>query len=206
MNGGIVWINGLFGSGKTTAAITLQRTRECAIFDAEDVGTIVARIARQAGRCADDFQHFRAWRKIVPVAAVAMANECAPVPVVMPMTVGVPEYRSEIRRALRESGIRYVEVYLACDVGECERRLVRREGRRGDWAVRRNSELISPFENDQEAETLDVRSIDPSAVADAIWQLWSRPLPWRSGRTRTLTGGSYMPHTSTDDGPSLRWN
>lgn len=175
MNGSIVWINGLFGSGKTTAAITMRRTRDCAIFDAEDVGALVARIARQAGRCADDFQHFRAWRKIVPIAAVAMANEFAPVPVVMPMTVGFPEYRNKIRRALRTSGIRYVEVYLACDAGECESRLVRRDGRRGDWAVRRNSELISAFENDQEAEILDVRSIDPDAVADAIWRLWSRP-------------------------------
>jgi len=64
----LVWINGAFGVGKTTAA---RRLRELdprwRIFDPESVGYMLR--ANLAEVAFDDFQDLSAWRALVPAVA-----------------------------------------------------------------------------------------------------------------------------------------
>lgn len=64
----LVWINGAFGVGKTTAA---RRLREMdprwRIFDPESVGYMLR--ANLAGVAFDDFQDLAGWRALVPAVA-----------------------------------------------------------------------------------------------------------------------------------------
>jgi predicted kinase len=64
----LVWINGPFGVGKTTAAQRVhERDSRWRIFDPEWVGYMLR--AHLAGVSFDDFQDLPAWRTLVPVVA-----------------------------------------------------------------------------------------------------------------------------------------
>jgi hypothetical protein len=64
----LVWINGPFGVGKTTAAQQIrERDARWRIFEPESVGYMLR--ANLAEVTLDDFQDLPAWRTLVPVVA-----------------------------------------------------------------------------------------------------------------------------------------
>lgn len=69
----IVWINGVFGVGKTTATRELVAANDSLRpFDPEWVGFMLTH--HLSDQEVSDFQDFPAWRRLVPVVADEVAR------------------------------------------------------------------------------------------------------------------------------------
>jgi hypothetical protein len=106
----IVWINGAFGSGKsTTAALLIDRLDDAKLFDPEYVGyMLMPFLASPTG----DFQDLPLWRHLVVEAMTGLATQY-PHTWVAPMTLINPAYRDEILGGIRAAGVEVLEVVLA---------------------------------------------------------------------------------------------
>ncbi|MCX4750683.1 NUDIX hydrolase [Kitasatospora sp. NBC_01287] len=102
----IIWVNGTFGAGKSTACRELvELLPGSTLFDPEEVGALLRRIV-PGRRMAEvrDFQELPAWRSLVTEAAAALLGE-VPGTLVVPMTLLRESYRDEIFGALAARGL-----------------------------------------------------------------------------------------------------
>ncbi|MGX1676108.1 AAA family ATPase [Streptomyces sp. NPDC055400] len=98
----IVWVNGAFGSGKSTLVDELSsRWPEALVYDPEMVGYVLREIVAVP---TGDFQDLRLWRRQVADLAVGLVEEYQR-PVLVPMTLVDPGYVEEIFGALKDAGI-----------------------------------------------------------------------------------------------------
>jgi AAA domain-containing protein len=98
----IVWVNGAFGSGKSTLVDELRpRWPEALVYDPEMVGYVLREIVEVP---TGDFQDLRLWRRQVADLAVGLVQEYQR-PVLVPMTLVNPGYVGEIFGALKDAGI-----------------------------------------------------------------------------------------------------
>ncbi|MGW8884981.1 AAA family ATPase [Streptomyces sp. NPDC055749] len=116
----IIWVNGAFGSGKTTLVAELhRRLPEALVYDPELTGFVLQRIP---GIPAGDFQDRPLWRRQVAGLATGLAQEYGK-PVLVPMTVVEPRYADEIFGELDAAGTAARHFYLDVPAPELERRL-----------------------------------------------------------------------------------
>ena len=116
----VVWINGPFGSGKTTLAEELRRQRPHAVvFDPEYIGYLLREALPHP---VADFQDLESWREIIAAAVTSLHRHHADLPLV-PMTLIQPTYRQEIFGALFAACVPLIEVFLRVDVEELRRRI-----------------------------------------------------------------------------------
>ncbi|MDG4859554.1 AAA family ATPase [Streptomyces sp. T-3] len=105
----IVWVNGAFGSGKTTLVDELRlRWPEALVYDPETVGYLLREIVEVP---TGDFQDLRLWRRQVGELAVGLVEEYGR-PVLVPMTLVDPGYVDEIFGALKSAGIEVHHFFL----------------------------------------------------------------------------------------------
>ncbi|MCM2390739.1 NUDIX hydrolase [Streptomyces albipurpureus] len=112
----IVWINGAFGAGKTTAARELiDLIPNSTLYDPELVGAQL-RLLLPPKRLAEvsDHRELPIWRRLVVDTAAALLAELGGV-LVVPMTLLRQEYRDEIFGALAARGIPVRHVLLRPD-------------------------------------------------------------------------------------------
>ncbi|MFC8431352.1 AAA family ATPase [Streptomyces sp. NPDC057253] len=116
----IVWINGAFGSGKTTLVEELRpRWPESLVFDPELVGYVLREIVDVP---TGDFQDLRLWRRQVAELAVGLVEEYRR-PLLVPMTLVHPGYLDEIFGALKDSDIAVHHFFLKVAPEVLERRI-----------------------------------------------------------------------------------
>lgn len=97
----IVWINGAFGSGKTTTARLLAAMVEDArTFDPEFVGYLLTKFVSAP---TGDFQDMPLWRELT-VQTLAGLHRDFPGTWIVPMTLVSPGYRKEIHGGVRALG------------------------------------------------------------------------------------------------------
>lgn len=116
----IIWINGAFGSGKTSVAGRLVRNlQNSMIFDPEEIGPLVRKIAATQ---IEDFQDMAIWRRLVADAIVALQDheDCD---LVVPMALLEPKYRREIFGVLVDSGLTLCHYVLHVEEAELRRRI-----------------------------------------------------------------------------------
>ncbi|MDH6579414.1 NUDIX hydrolase [Kitasatospora sp. MAP5-34] len=102
----IVWVNGTFGAGKTSACHELvELLPGSLLYDPELTGQGLRRVL-PPDRMApvSDFQDLPSWRRLVPEVAAALLSE-VPGPLVVPMTLLREDYRDEIFGALAARGL-----------------------------------------------------------------------------------------------------
>ena len=116
----IIWLNGAFGSGKTTTANELVELIPGArIFDPEIVGFMLRHYISEP---VPDFQDWPAWRALVPEVADQMLKHYGGV-LVAPMTVLRGDYLTEILDGLKKRGIEHLHVLLEVREDELVRRI-----------------------------------------------------------------------------------
>ncbi|GGK96110.1 ATP-binding protein [Planomonospora parontospora subsp. parontospora] len=99
----IIWLNGTFGAGKTTTAEELAGIVPGArVFDAEYVGYMLRAVPGLPE--VRNFQQWPPWRGLVVQTAVQLLAYLGGV-LVIPQTVLVEEYWTEIRLGLEKAGI-----------------------------------------------------------------------------------------------------
>ncbi|GAB3126220.1 AAA family ATPase [Streptomyces calidiresistens] len=117
----LIWINGAFGSGKTTLTEELRRRLpDALVFDPEWIGFVLREIVPVP---TWNFQDLVLWRRQVTSLAAGLVEEYPGRPVLVPMTPGNPAYLEEIIGGLRRSGIPLHHLFLKVSAGELERRL-----------------------------------------------------------------------------------
>lgn len=97
----IVWLNGAFGAGKTTAAHELlDLLPGSTLYEPELIGSGLRRmLPKERLGQVDDFQELRSWRRLVVDTAAALLTE-VPGPLIAPITLLCREYRDEMFGAL----------------------------------------------------------------------------------------------------------
>lgn len=116
----IVWVNGAFGSGKTTLVDVMRpRWPEVLVHDPEMVGYVLRKIVEVP---TGDFQDLRLWRRQVADLAVGLVEEYRR-PVLVPMTLVNPGYLGEIFGALKDAGIDVHHFFLKVSREVLEQRI-----------------------------------------------------------------------------------
>ncbi|MDN3292863.1 NUDIX domain-containing protein [Streptomyces ficellus] len=124
----IVWINGAFGAGKTSAARELiDLIPNSTVYDPEIIGGALRYLLPQK-RLAEvtDYQDLPMWRRMVVDAAAAMLAEIGGV-LVVPMSLLRQEYRDEIFGGLASRRIAVHHVVLTPEETILRGRIARRE-------------------------------------------------------------------------------
>lgn len=117
----LVWINGAFGSGKTTIAEALvAQMADALLYDPEQVGLMLGHLVPSSP--TGDFQDLAIWRHLVADVAAAMAAHYR-CPLVVPMTVVRRDYLDEIQGRIRTHGLTVQSVVLTVDAEELRRRI-----------------------------------------------------------------------------------
>lgn len=112
----ILWLNGAFGSGKTTAAYELnRRLPDSFVFDPESFGFCLFENIPAEYR-EQDFQDIPLWRETNRKMLEMLAERCSGV-VIVPMTLVNPDYWDEIIGEMRRNGtdVRHFVLYANRD-------------------------------------------------------------------------------------------
>jgi deoxyadenosine/deoxycytidine kinase len=97
----ILFINGAFGVGKTTAAeLLVKRIPNSLLYDAEEVGVFLSHIVRPIVRF-EDFQDLPMWRTLT-VATAQLLQQTYGRTLIMPMTIWYMPYFEEVLHGLRQ--------------------------------------------------------------------------------------------------------
>ncbi|MFD4032964.1 NUDIX domain-containing protein [Streptomyces sp. NPDC058637] len=166
----IVWINGAFGAGKTSAACELiDLIPNSTFYDPELIGGGLRHLLPQKKLAeVTDFQDLPIWRRLVVDTAAALLAELPGV-LVVPMTLLRQEYRDEIFGGLASRRIPVCHVLLSPEETILRRRIADREEyagrpghneRSGQWVY----EHIEPYLAALEWITADALTIDTSAL------------------------------------------
>lgn len=119
----IVWINGAYGSGKTTLVTEITRRRsDAVVFDPEHLGHV---LRESVPVPPDNFQDLPTWREIVVTSLLSLQRHHASL-LLVPMTLIDPAYRREVLGALRAADVELLEVFLDVPADELRRRIEQR--------------------------------------------------------------------------------
>lgn len=158
----IVWINGSFGSGKTTLVSELSaRWPDALVVDPEDVGLLLGRIVPNG---TGDFQDLVLWRRHVAELLIGLHEEYAR-PILVPMSLLNPDYRAEVFDALHTAGVPVRHFCLRVPADVLVRRVDTRESELTDpeqlaaawrWVTERITFCVAEVEKlPPEVEVLD---------------------------------------------------
>ena len=113
----IIWVNGAFGSGKSTTANKLQKLLvDSHIYDPEEAGFFIRNNAPKS-MLKEDFQDIPLWREINYKMLKTM-NESNDGVIIVPMTIINPDYYYDIIGKLIDEGVdvRHFILYLDKDM------------------------------------------------------------------------------------------
>ena len=166
----IIWINGTFGAGKTSAARELvELIPNSTFYDPELVGAGLQYLLPQKKLAeVTDFQDLPIWRRLVVDTAAALLAE-VPGVLVVPMALLRQEYRDEIFGGLASRRIPVRHVLLAPEETILRKRIAGRteypDDPEHDERVRRWAyEHIGPYRTALDWLTRDAHTIDTSAL------------------------------------------
>ncbi|MET9293459.1 NUDIX domain-containing protein [Streptomyces sp. NPDC003077] len=175
----IVWLNGAFGAGKSTAARQLlDLLPGSTLYDPALLGHGL-RYMLPARRLeeVEDYQELPSWRRLVVDAAVALLTE-VPGPLVAPMTLLRQEYRDEIFGGLAARRVPVRHVVLHAEETILRERITRRGRRVGDpadGAATRDRCLarLGPYADaltwlGRDAHVIDTTRLTPRETAERI--------------------------------------
>ncbi|WP_051027269.1 AAA family ATPase [Nocardia higoensis] len=184
----MVWLNGPFGSGKTTTAEELvASTPAWRLFDPEFVGFMLR--AQLADSCVADFQQLPSWRRLTPIVADEIARATNQSLVIV-QTVLNQQYWEELAEGLRALGYTVRLVLVEADEPTLRRRISEDEvlHRAAGWRLQHLPTYFDAREQWLGAAAdliIDTTTAPPGAAARLITEAISR---WSAHET---TGDSH---------------
>jgi thymidylate kinase len=169
----IIWLNGTFGAGKTTTANELvDLVPDATIFDTEQVGYMLGHVEKLPQ--VDDFQHWPPWRHLVVETAAQLLGYVGG-PLVIPQTVLVEQYWTEIRTGLEKYGIPVQHYVLHSDPDTLTERIETDSATNAQFPKARQWRLdhravyrdALPWLT-REGEVVDTARLSPSQVARLV--------------------------------------
>lgn len=157
----IIWLNGAFGSGKTTCAFELnRRLPNSFVYDPENIGYFIRNNTPKEIQ-KSDFQDHGQWRSFNYEMLKYIALEYLGI-IIVPMTINNHQYYEEIIQRLRDDGIILKHYILYADKETILKRLNKRLERGETWAKSQIDRCIETFNTEITEEKIitDNRSID----------------------------------------------
>lgn len=163
----ILWINGAFGSGKTTSAYELhRRLPQSFVYDPENIGYFLFKNMPDQLR-VQDFQNYPQWRLFNYEMLKDLAARHEGV-IIAPMTVTNPQYFDEIIGRLRREGIEVKHYILYAERPTLEKRLNKRLQRGETWAKAQIDRCLYAFNHDIPDEKIITDHLSIDAVVQEI--------------------------------------
>jgi AAA domain len=162
----IIWINGAFGSGKTTTAgLVAKRLDGARLFDPEYVGFMLRLFVDSP---TGDFQDLRLWRHLVIETMVGLAQQY-PHSWIAPMSLINVAYRAEILGGIRGRGVEVREFVLAVGEEVLRARIDadQVDTRARQWRQDHVSHALTTFASLTDATFVNA-SQEPDQVAEAV--------------------------------------
>jgi hypothetical protein len=165
----IIWLNGAFGSGKTTSAFELnRRLPDSFVYDPENIGYFIRKNTPKETH-KSDFQDYPLWRSFNYEMLKQISQDFSGT-IIVPMTITKRQYYDEIIQRLIDDGIPLQHYILYADKKTIQKRLNKRLSRGDTWAKAQIDRCIHAFNTDITEEKIitDGRSID--SVVEEIAQ------------------------------------
>lgn len=150
----IIWLNGAFGSGKTTVAEFLQQKISLSfIYDPEKIGRfLTANLPASMG--VADFQDHPEWRQWNLDLLKKMDKEFSGT-IIVPMALYKADYFTEIISGLKESQVDVRHFQLEVDKKMIAERLAKRKDGTFEWGMSKVHEILSFFESIPLSQKID---------------------------------------------------
>lgn len=165
----VIFLNGAFGAGKTTAARELHAIdRRFAPYDPELIGIALQRLAPWRLRPAD-FQDLRIWRAWATRSIELRAKSRPTKSIVVPMTLITNASRQALIGTARTrwpTGV--LEVWLQVSYQTLHKRLMARNGRAAEWALQQLGACNDFVESLPTEIVLVDGETPPPLLADAV--------------------------------------
>jgi len=162
----IIWINGAFGSGKTSVAEAIhKKISKSFVYDPEQVGYFLWDNFPDELKRKGNFQHIDIWR-VFNYKILKHINANYAGVIIVPMTIYVKQYYDEILGRLANDGIVVKSFILSATKPTIIDRLVQRGGDVDGWEAQHIDLCINAFEADIPGEKINTenKSIDEIAV------------------------------------------
>lgn len=163
----IIWINGSFGSGKTSTAELLKNELDKSIiYDPEKIGGFLSNMFNHE---KDDFQDYELWRILNSDILKYMCSVYEIV--IVPMTITNKNYYDEIINGLQTSGVEIKHFILNASKEEIINRLDSREDST-EWAYNQVDRCIKAFEENKfDAKIINTDNMTIEEVVKSIVNL-----------------------------------
>lgn len=174
----IIWINGAFGSGKTTISQSLkQMFEEAFIYDPELLGSLLNKIF-PSGLQQDDFQDYLEWRQWNCDILRKLSKSYQGI-IIVPMTIYKAKSYLEIIEKLKQEGVPLLHIVLDVSKDTILSRLAERNDGTLMWGASKIDKILEAFEHMPATEKLAYENI---AVEDAVigimerWEIYLKSL------------------------------
>lgn len=158
----ILWINGAFGSGKSSIAEELnKRIDKSFLYDPEQVGYFLWDNFPDELKRKGNFQHIDIWREF-NYKILKYLNNNYDGTVIVPMTIYTKQYYDEIVGNLIKDGIAVKHIILSASKQTIIDRLINRGEEENSWAEQHIDKCLSAFQHEitQIKIPTDERKID----------------------------------------------
>jgi cytidylate kinase len=163
----IVWINGAFGSGKTSTARELnKRLKGSKVYDPEEVGLFLREHVPGA-EAYSDFQDHPLWATLnydILKHLDSQAQTC----VIVPMTLVNEQYYGQIISKLREGGTELLMYTLLASKKTITSRLTKRGEVEGSWAFQQIDRCLEQLYKPKFDKHIDTEDKCVNEVVDYI--------------------------------------
>lgn len=162
----IIWLNGAFGSGKSSVAENICKRLDAAhLYDPEQVGFFLWENLPREMKREDNFQHIPLWREFNRKILKYMDDNYAGV-LVVPMTIYVKKYYDEIIGQLMKENVQVRHFILTASRETIVDRLIQRGDGSDCWAAQHIDQCLKAFDHEICEEKIDTerKSIDEIAA------------------------------------------
>ncbi|WP_180968262.1 AAA family ATPase [Cytobacillus massiliigabonensis] len=163
----IIWINGTFGSGKTTTAYELHRRVENSfVYDPERFGYVFMRnVPKDLAK--DDFQDYPLWREANYTLLKQLSDEFKGT-IIVPMTLTNEMYFLEIVGKLIENNVEVKHFTLIASKSTIQKRLRKRLEGKNSWAYQQMEIRMSSLSKGLFKEHIQTDAMSIGEVIETI--------------------------------------
>ncbi|MGN0144573.1 MAG: AAA family ATPase [Clostridium sp.] len=164
----IIWINGAFGSGKSTTAELLKlKIENSHIYDPEQVGYFLWDNFPVEMKEKGDFQDMKIWRSINYQIIKHMYDNYSGV-IIIPMTITNQEYYEDIIGNLIKDKVKIYHFILTADKTTIKQRLINRGECENSWAELQIDRCLQAFESTIKGRKINTNNLSTKQVVDVI--------------------------------------
>lgn len=142
----IIWINGAFGSGKSSVAEELSKKIEKSfVYDPEQVGYFLWNNFPEEMKRKGNFQHIDIWREFNYKLLKHIDSNFDGI-IIVPMTIYIKQYYDEIIGKLTNHGVKVYHFILSATKQTIINRLVQRGDTADCWAAQHIDKCLAAFD------------------------------------------------------------